>query len=241
MSRNNSINATLTYRGESVDLNGEGAEKLVGKVVESLRRAQGEDELIEKLEDNGEYDAADALTREPEKPKNELKWWPAEEVEDVAKVLINQYHQHIEDYDLKVLYLYAADPPKVDGRDCWGTAKKISGQNAYLFTLAQAKILKERGFPLPDFLKTPMEAKGFFVITIWHKIWITLTPEQRMALVDHELCHCQFREDKEGNISPAMRGHDFEDFNEILQRWGYWHEGLERAFESAKREHRKAA
>jgi hypothetical protein len=51
--------------------------------------------------------------------------------------------------------------------------------------------------------------------------WQHLLPEQKIALVDHELCHCVFDDGK-----PAMRKHDVEEFGEIVQRWGLWRPDL---------------
>jgi len=56
-------------------------------------------------------------------------------------------------------------------------------------------------------------------------MWISLeavdriTPEQLRALIDHELCHCCWK-DEDG--SPAMRAHDIEEFGEVLERHGWW-------------------
>lgn len=49
--------------------------------------------------------------------------------------------------------------------------------------------------------------------------WGQLTPRQRVALVDHELLHCAV--DPE-NDKPKLRGHDVEEFRDIIERWGLW-------------------
>jgi len=69
----------------------------------------------------------------------------------------------------------------------------------------------------PPGLKPLLDDDYSFVITIAADTWNTLTPAQRKALIDHELCHCVFKEDK-----PAMRGHDLEEFGEIVERHGFW-------------------
>jgi predicted metallopeptidase len=60
-------------------------------------------------------------------------------------------------------------------------------------------------------------------------IWIAedeyekLSSEQRDALIDHELCHIKY------NISDEkifLRGHDFEEFYGIIQRYGFWNKSL---------------
>lgn len=223
MSEKHNLRLTLHSReGTATGL----AEQLVGEVTKTLKRKQGEDNN-------------DVPERDPNVPIGAPKWWPAPDVEDVARPLIEQYHTHLVKYNLPVLYLFAADPPQVHGRDCWGTARKVSAQNAYLYAHGQRVALKDKGHVLPSFIDEPIEGQAFFVITIWYGVWKTMTPEQRMALVDHELCHCTFKEDKEGNITAAMRGHDVEEFTEIVGRWGLWDDGLKVLFETARQEHRR--
>lgn len=174
-------------------------------------------------------------------PIGKVKWWPSLIVAEVARPLIEAYHEHLVTYDLPIIYLFAKDPPKVRGQEAAGTAQKISGLNAYLFALGQREALKKAGHEVPSFLDNPVEEKGFFVITIWYSAWRAYTPEQRMALVDHELAHCSFKESADGEILPAMRGHDVEEFYEIAERWGAWDAGLQKLFEKLRSEHRRKA
>jgi predicted metallopeptidase len=62
-----------------------------------------------------------------------------------------------------------------------------------------------------------------FVLEFNWEAWRDLTAEQRVALVDHELCHCTM-DDESGNY--AMRPHDVEEFGEIVHRWGLWKSDL---------------
>lgn len=57
-----------------------------------------------------------------------------------------------------------------------------------------------------------------FVITIHGETWERLTQSQRVALIDHELCHCI--KDEDGFY--GTRGHDIEEFKEIVERHGFW-------------------
>jgi hypothetical protein len=50
-------------------------------------------------------------------------------------------------------------------------------------------------------------------------VWNLFNDAQRAALIDHELCH--FRKNKETGAYDA-RGHDLEEFNEIVERHGIW-------------------
>lgn len=69
--------------------------------------------------------------------------------------------------------------------------------------------------------KVPPEQRALidFDFVIWFAAdeWERLTERQRRALADHELCHCsKFR----GKTS--IRKHDFEEFNCIIERHGFW-------------------
>ena len=61
-----------------------------------------------------------------------------------------------------------------------------------------------------------------FIIWIATNEWEALSQMQRRALVDHELYHCRLK-----NGEPALRGHDIEEFNCIIERYGYWWPGAE--------------
>lgn len=75
-----------------------------------------------------------------------------------------------------------------------------------------------------------------FVIEIAHDIWEEASPEFRVALMHHELCHCGIRLEEDG-VSPAMdektgrlktycHKHDVEDFDEIIKEYGAYHGAL---------------
>lgn len=60
-----------------------------------------------------------------------------------------------------------------------------------------------------------------FLIWLAEDFWIDATDLQRRALIDHELCHCRVI-DGQNKIRP----HDFEEFGEILERYGLWKSDL---------------
>lgn len=60
-----------------------------------------------------------------------------------------------------------------------------------------------------------------FIIWVSAADWTKMTIIQKQALLDHELCHCLY-EDGEARIRP----HDFEEFKEVIERWGLWHSSL---------------
>ncbi|MBK7086888.1 MAG: hypothetical protein IPH53_20480 [Flavobacteriales bacterium] len=49
------------------------------------------------------------------------------------------------------------------------------------------------------------------------------------ALLYHELLHPVLKEQKEGKPpKPGARGHDFEDFTDVIRRYGFWFDNLQR-------------
>ena len=62
-----------------------------------------------------------------------------------------------------------------------------------------------------------------FVLTFNWEAWKILTPEQRVALVDHELQHCDVDAD---SSEPVMVEHDVEEFSLIVRRYGLWKPNL---------------
>jgi hypothetical protein len=54
-----------------------------------------------------------------------------------------------------------------------------------------------------------------------------LSPLQKEALLDHELSHCQW-----DGFTASIRGHDVEEFNHIIERYGMWWPGSDQ-FEAA--------
>jgi hypothetical protein len=63
-----------------------------------------------------------------------------------------------------------------------------------------------------------------FVIDLNWTAWSQLTDEQRVALVDHELCHCGVDPDTSKWV---MLEHDVEEFGQIVRRWGFWQPDLQ--------------
>jgi hypothetical protein len=120
-------------------------------------------------------------------------------VREIAEELIEQHHPHLEYKTIE--YLFRDDIPTQNGREVWGTAKKIGGQAAFL--------AKGKNQP-------------FFVITISEPAWVGLSTEQRRALVDHELMHCVAEPDSDGVEQLKTVGHDFEGFVAEIERYGLW-------------------
>lgn len=157
----------------------------------------------------------------------QAKYFDAPEVAEIAEGLIAKYHQHLIDYSVRIRYIFVDKTPNSQGKEVWGTCRKISGLNAYL----------EGENPDGD---------PFFVITISKDIWDILPPDKKLALVDHELCHAwaevkQQKEEAESDsdletdnpVKLSVKPHDLEEFSCIVRRHGFWREDIEAFVEAA--------
>lgn len=68
-----------------------------------------------------------------------------------------------------------------------------------------------------------------FVLIFQVEIWTSLKLDQKRALVNHELCHCG-----RGESEWTIKGHDLEEFRQIIERHGFWHKEAQRFAESAQ-------
>lgn len=141
-------------------------------------------------------------------------WWPAPEVEEVAKTLIEAHHPHLIDEPLH--YVFCQDAEKIGGAFCLGTARVVSGREAWLWMRVFGEWTEAIAGSSPI---------ARHIITIWSDGWKNLEPNQRVALVDHELCHCIFNEGKDGKTA-AIKPHDLEEFHAIVERHGAWREDI---------------
>jgi hypothetical protein len=124
----------------------------------------------------------------------------------VANRLIDKHHSHLG--PIRIEYYFLSEPIEERGKDVWGRARKVTGLNAYL--------------ALPVKPEQAIEPKGFFVIEIVKHVWGQLDEKSKLALVDHELCHCWV--DDEGNLK--ITPHDLEEFNSIVRRYGLWRDDV---------------
>jgi hypothetical protein len=129
-----------------------------------------------------------------------------ESVLHIAQDLIDAHHtdRNLESSDIG--FIFRLGPPAVS------QGKKIGGKAS----------------------KVPARYKPYlqldFLIELSQEVWDDFSLDQRKALLDHELAHCDFS-DGEASIRP----HDIEEFNEILERWGLWNIDLLLAKQSFQR------
>jgi hypothetical protein len=126
------------------------------------------------------------------------------EAHAIMRELIKKHHQHLSDAKIAIAWRlgWKCD---ADGRQKLGQVKKGSDL--------------DRAF-----------SKFDFVILLNYEVWNQggLDKKQKLALVDHELCHCQIANDSngepkiddEGRTCYRIRRHDVEEFIEVTKRHG---------------------
>lgn len=117
----------------------------------------------------------------------------AEQPEAIGRVLVCSVHRHLKNREIGYVY---REKMERNGKTTLGKASKVGAKLAYFSDLE-------------------------FLIEINWQAWAGLTARQRIALVDHELCHLGI-EDTEDGERLLMIPHDLEEFNAIVQRWGLW-------------------
>lgn len=125
-------------------------------------------------------------------------------VREIATQLIHEHHPHLTNASIR--YVFRSEAQSKGGKLVLGTARKITGLNAYLFALALGT-----------------DPEDFFVIEIARDTWEVLNLKQQHALVDHELHHCAL--DDEGKL--LIVPHDIEEFCAIVRKHGLWEPTLE--------------
>lgn len=122
----------------------------------------------------------------------------------ILDALIPKYHGHLQDARIAMCWRLGWSPD-TDGRMKLGQCRKASDLDR--------------------------ELKAYdFVILLNQEVWEDeeFTAEKKKHLIDHELCHAQvalddkgvFKRDERGRIVYRVRGHDVEEFTEIVERHG---------------------
>lgn len=155
------------------------------------------------------------------------KFTPAPDVQEIAERYIAEYHAHLIQNAVKMVYLFRDDVPVRMGKNVMGEAKKVTGLSAFLAG-QPAEIDYEEISVNPD-------AEPFFAIIISQPIWDRLTLPQREALIDHELSHCYAEENDEGEVMLKMLAHDLGEFNAVVRRHGLWQEDVEKFLKAAQK------
>ncbi len=124
----------------------------------------------------------------------------AETVEAIAQGLIPVHHPELATARFK--YIFQEKAGKKGGKAVYGVAKKVSGVTQFL-------------------------TDTDFLIVIGQDLWIDLTEEKRIAVIDHLLERCTGVEsEKDGGMVWTTREPDVHEFATILRRHGTWNDDL---------------
>lgn len=151
--------------------------------------------------------AKKALTYELIPRDSEIGW----QLYAVLDSLVAQHHEHLHEARIALAWC-TSWKPDVDGRVTLGKCVKASDLHRELAPYDFAILL----------------SRPFFEDAL-------VTPEQRRALIDHELCHAAVKYDVRGEPEVDARGrtvyrlrkHDLEEFSAIASRYGCWKRDLE--------------
>lgn len=142
---------------------------------------------------------------------------------DIAKPIIEQWHPHLIGFALRIVFRSQARKlGKGRGASevvALGFAEIVRSRFAF-FAMREEEVSMQQNHFEDPYRMFWMELAGDH--------WGSLTPEQKAALIDHELCHfgVEWPEEKdEPNL--YIRRHDIEEFEEIVRRHGIWEGSLE--------------
>lgn len=140
----------------------------------------------------------------------------APEVREIAEGLIPKHHQHL--IDLPIRYVFRSKTRKLRGSLAYATAEVMKGREAVgWMTEDEVQSQYER-------FQNPYQ---IFWMEVSAQLWETLSDPQKIALIDHELCHFIIEED-DLNPEPRLgiKPHDIEEFTDVVRRHGLWEPGL---------------
>lgn len=136
---------------------------------------------------------------------------------------------HIKDGEPVIHFLFKTMPTVRQGRQILGTVYEpmVQGQLRPLFDWMLSRLFDD----MPDFL-----------IVLDLDWWDSASAQEREILVFHEMCHIAQAEDKDGipkfdreTGAPCwtLRGHDVEEFVDVVARYGAWNDELARLIAAA--------
>lgn len=139
----------------------------------------------------------------------------APEIREIANDLIPRYHEHLELRADEIRYVFV-DKASASAKGCqvFGRARKISGLNCYLSHSSPGDLNDFGDASIPD---------DMFLVEIAADAWRDLDSSQRVALVDHELCHLWLEYSEfTGEPKRSILPHDVEEFGAVVARHGLW-------------------
>lgn len=105
--------------------------------------------------------------------------------------------------ELQVTFLWKARGGSSSGRDVLGKCQKPGGLLAYF-----------------------SETHYVVWLAADHIDGLPMSRFQVEALLYHELLHIDVEQDEDGALKCSMRGHDLEEFRDVVSRYGFWKEDV---------------
>jgi len=98
--------------------------------------------------------------------------------------------------------------------------------------ICRNKAKKRSGNPVPGHVYKMSPMYSFltdfdYVVEIALDVWNYFNPHQRNAVIDHLLTRCYGEENEHtGDMRWKIRPPEIQEFTEVAERYGQWHEGL---------------
>lgn len=137
----------------------------------------------------------------------------------IARRLVAECEEflHLRVGEAAILFIMRADP-------------EVKAQRQILGYMALPRFQGSLGKVARWLLAKVCDGLPDFIMVLDNTWWVQASPTQREALVFHELLHAAHATDKEGEPrftddgKPIwdIRGHDIEEFNEVVRRYGAW-------------------
>lgn len=132
------------------------------------------------------------------------EYWRDEKLEALGREVLDMYHE--DKMGLATFLFVFRDPPATCGTTT---------------VLGKASKIPERWCNISNLTED-------FLIEIASVPWKEMSKDERIALLDHELCHCTVEtHPKTGKVKLSMQPHDLEEFLEIYRRHGEWRPALQ--------------
>lgn len=90
-------------------------------------------------------------------------------------------------------------------------------------TTSKGKLVLGHAEKVGDKWKTLIGDDYDFLIWLDDENWGRSDKQRRRAILDHELCHCEYDPAEQ---KAKIRGHDIEEFSAIAERYGAWNTAL---------------
>jgi len=128
-------------------------------------------------------------------------WKADSDTVDLANRVIKQYRPELS--GTEICYIFKEKASKRGGKIIVATARRVSDKDNIIHS--------HEGKPEYEFL-----------ITIGANAWTSLTPDQKVAVMHHELRHCGYKETKDGDLKPVIIPHDLEEFIDVVETHGFY-------------------